>query len=127
MLVYLGEQAKGNLGSEVLLGVDTLIEDNFATTDSLQALGCNWSASRCRPIALHRIQMWGITKDGQDYHHLPPTPQPEDTRKTKVTFSLDTMSTLLVITLALARNFHLYQESSTRAPIIRMDDEPASK
>ena len=30
-------------------------------------------------------------------------------------------------TLALARNFCLYQESSTRAPTARIDDEPASK
>ena len=28
---------KGNLGSEVLLRVETLSEDNFATTDSLRA------------------------------------------------------------------------------------------
>ena len=36
---------KGNLGSEVLLKVETLSEDNFATTDSLRPLDCNWSAS----------------------------------------------------------------------------------
>ena len=28
---------KGNLGSEVLLRVETLSEDNFATTDALRA------------------------------------------------------------------------------------------
>ena len=26
---------------------------------------------------LHPKQTWGIMKDGQSYHHLPPTPQPE--------------------------------------------------
>ena len=35
---------KGNLGSEVLLRVETLSEDNFATTDLLQALDRTWSA-----------------------------------------------------------------------------------
>ena len=50
-----------------------------------------------------------------------------DTRQMKVTCSLDTASTLSVTTLALVRNFRLYQESSTRAPIMRTDDEPASK
>ena len=118
---------KGNLGSEVLLRPETLIEDNFATTDSLQALGCNWSANRCRPVALHRIRMWEITKDGHGYHNLLPTPQPEDTRQTKVAFSLDTTSTLSTTTLALARNIHLYQESSTRASTMGTDDEPTNK
>ena len=33
----------------------------------------------------------------------PPTPQPEDTRQTKVTSSIDTAPTLSVTTLALAR------------------------
>ena len=103
---------KVNLGSEVLLRVETLSEDNFGTTNSLRAPGCNWSVSRCRPVALCRIQTWGITKDGQGYHHLPPTPQPEDTRQTKLTSNMDTTSTLLGTTLAVARNFHLYQESS---------------
>jgi hypothetical protein len=55
---------KGNLGSEVRLRAKTLSEDNSATTDLLRAPGCNWSASRCRPVALRRIQMWGITKGG---------------------------------------------------------------
>ena len=35
---------KGNLGSELLLGTETLSEDNFATTNSLQALDHTWSA-----------------------------------------------------------------------------------
>ena len=35
---------KCNLGSEVLLKVETLSEDNFATTDSLRALDRTWSA-----------------------------------------------------------------------------------
>jgi hypothetical protein len=117
---------KSNLGSEVRLRVETLSEDNFATTDSLQAPDCNWSASRCRSMSLRRIQTWGITKDGQGCHHLPPTPQQWDMRQTKVTCSLDTTSTLTVTTLVLARNFHLYQESSTRPPIMRTDDDPAS-
>ena len=117
---------KDNSGGEVLLRVDTLSEDNFATIDSLRAPDCNWSTSRCWSIALCRIRIWGITKDEQGCHHLPPTPQSEDTRQMKVTFSIDTTSMLLVTTLALARNFHLYQESSTRAPAMRIDDEPAS-
>jgi hypothetical protein len=66
---------KGNLGSEVRLRAEMLSVDNSATIDLLWAPGCNWSASRCQPIALCHIQMWGITKDGQGYHHLPPTPQ----------------------------------------------------
>jgi hypothetical protein len=118
---------KGNLGSEVLLRVETLSEDNFTTTDSLWTSGCNWSASPCRPVALRHIQMWGITKDRHGYHHLSPTSQLGDTRQTKVTCSLDTTSTLTITTLALARNFCLYQESSTRAPITRTNNEPASK
>jgi hypothetical protein len=35
------------------------------------------------------------------------------------------MSTLSVIVLASARNFCLYQESSTRTSALRMDNEPA--
>ena len=120
---------KDNSCSEVLLRAETLSEDNFATIDLLWASGCNWSTSRCRSKALRYIPTCGITKDRQGYHHLPPTPQPWDMRQTKVTCSLDmdTMSMLTITTLALARNFRLYQESSTRAPAMRMDDEPASK
>jgi hypothetical protein len=118
---------KGNLCSEVILKVDTLREDNFATTDSLQAPAYTWSAKYLQPIAPRCIRTWGITKDGQGYHHLLPTPQPWDTRQTKVMCSLDTMSTLIATTLALTRKFRLYQESSTRAPVMRTDDEPASK
>ena len=55
---------KGNLGSEVLLKVETLSKDNFATIDSLWAPGHTWSTKRGRPIALHHIQTWGIMKDG---------------------------------------------------------------
>jgi hypothetical protein len=51
---------KGNLGSEVLLGVETLSEDNFATTNSLRAPVNTWSAKRCRPTALRRIRTWGL-------------------------------------------------------------------
>jgi hypothetical protein len=43
---------KGNLGSEVHLGAETLSEVNLATTDLLRAPDCNWSASRCWPGAL---------------------------------------------------------------------------
>jgi hypothetical protein len=118
---------KGNFGGEILLRAEILSEDNFATIDSLRASAYAWSAKRYRPVALRCIRMWGITKDRQGYHHLPPTPQLWDTRQTKVTCSLDTMSTLTATTLALARNFRLYQESSTRAPVTRTDDEPASK
>ena len=118
---------KDNLGSEVLLTVEALSEDNFATTDSLRASDCNWSASRCRPEALRCIRTWGIMKDGQGCHHLPPTPQPWDMRQMKVMCSLDTTSTLTSTNLALARNFRLYQESSIRAPTTRTDDEPTSK
>jgi hypothetical protein len=106
---------------------DTLSEDNFATTDSLWAPEHTWSIRLYLHVALHHIRMWGITKDGQGYHHLPLTPQPWDTRQTKVTCSLDNTSTLTITTLALAKNFRLYQESSTRSPATRMDDEPASK
>ena len=88
---------KDNSGSEVLLRVYTLSEDNFATMDSLRALAYTWSAKYLWPIALRRIRMWGITKYGHGYHHLPPTPQPWDMRQTKVTCSLDTTSTLTVL------------------------------
>jgi hypothetical protein len=104
---------KGDLGSEVLLGAETLSEDIFATTNSLWAPVNNWCAKRCRPIALCNIRTWGIMKDRQGYHHLPPTPQPWATRQTKVMCSLETTSMLTATTLALARNFCLYQESST--------------
>ena len=116
---------KGNLGSEVLLKVETLSKDNFAIIDSHRAPNHTWSARRGYHVALCRIRMWGIMKDGQGYHHLPPTPQPWDTRQTKVTCSLDTMSTLTTTTLALARSICLYQESSTRASAMGVDDEPA--
>ena len=66
----------------------------------------------------------GITKDGQGYHHLLPTPQPWGMRQMKVTYSLDTTPILLVTVLALARNFCLYQESSTRTSAMGTDDEP---
>ena len=110
--MYLEKRLKGNLGSEVLRRAETLSEVNFATTDSLRALAYTWSAKHLRPLALRRIWTWGITKDGQGCHHLSPTPQPEDTRQTKVTSNIDTTSTLLATTLAVARNFRLYQESS---------------
>ena len=64
--------------------------------------------------------MWGITRDGQGCHHLPPTPQPWGTRQTKVASSLDTMSTLLTTTLAPYRVIHLYQEPSTRVSAMEM-------
>jgi hypothetical protein len=118
---------KGNLGSEVLLRAKTLGEDNFATIDSLRASAYAWSAKRYWPIALCRIQTWGVIKDGYGYHHLTPTPQPLDTRQTKVTCSLDTTSMLTATTLALVRNFCLYQESSTRVSITRSDNGPTSK
>jgi len=53
---------KDNLGSEVLLRVEALSEDNSATTDSLRALDCNWSTSQWLPIALRRIQTWGSAR-----------------------------------------------------------------
>jgi len=46
---------KGNLGSEVLLRVETLSEDNFGTTDSLRTSAYAWPTRRYRPIALRRI------------------------------------------------------------------------
>ena len=37
-----------------------------------------WSASNlmCQFRLLHPSRTWGITRDGQCCHHLPPTPQP---------------------------------------------------
>jgi hypothetical protein len=66
---------KSDSGSEVLLRVETLSEDNFATTDLLRASDRTWSAKCYRPAALRRIRMWGIMEDGWGCHHLPPTPQ----------------------------------------------------
>jgi hypothetical protein len=43
----------------------------------------------------------------------------------EATSSLDTTSTLSVTVLASARNFRLYQESSTRTSATRTDNEPA--
>ena len=54
----------GNLGSEVLLKVETLSKNNFATTNLLRAPACNWYASECQLVALRRTQTWGIMKDG---------------------------------------------------------------
>ena len=54
---------KSNSGSEVLLRVETLSKDNFATIDSLWAPAYAWSARRYRPTALRRIRTWEITKD----------------------------------------------------------------
>ena len=105
---------KDNLGSEVLLWIEILSEGSLVTIDLLRAPVNTWSAKHCRPTTLRRTRMWGITKDGPGCHHLPPTPQPWGTRQTKVTSNLDTTSTLLVTTLALVRNFCLYQESSAR-------------
>jgi 5-methylcytosine-specific restriction endonuclease McrBC GTP-binding regulatory subunit McrB len=45
-------------------------------------------------------------------------------RQTRVTSSLDTTSILSVTVLASARNFRLYQESSTRTSATRTDNEP---
>jgi hypothetical protein len=59
---------------------------------------------------------WGITRDGQGCHHLPPTPQPWGTRQTKVGSSLDTMSMLSTTTLVLYRVIRLYREPSTEYP-----------
>jgi hypothetical protein len=109
-----------NLGSEVPLKAKTLSEANFATKDA-------WFTKRYRPVVLRRIRTWRITKDGQGCHHLPSIPQLWDTRQTRVMCSLDTTSTLTATTLALARNFRLYQESFTRAPVMRTDNKPASK
>ena len=45
--------------------------------------------------------MWGTTKDGQDCHHLPPTPTDHgEGMQTTVASSPDTMSTLSITTLA---------------------------
>jgi hypothetical protein len=88
------------LGSEVLLRVEILSEDNFVTTNLLWAPNYTWSARRCQSIALCRTQMWEITKDRQCYHHLPPTHQPWGTRQMKVT--------------------------STRVSIMGTDDKPIS-
>jgi hypothetical protein len=118
---------KGNLGSEVRLGAKTLSEDTFGTTNSLRAPAYAWSAKRYRHAALRCSRAWRITKGRQGCHHLPPTPQLWNTRQMKVMCSFDTTSTLTVTTLALAWNFRLYQESSTRALIPRMNDDPASK
>jgi hypothetical protein len=112
---------KGNLGSEVHLRAETLSEDTFGTTNSLRAPAYAWSTQRYWHVALHHTRTWRITKGGQGCQ--PPTPQLWDTRQTKVTCSLDTTSTLTVTTLALASNFHLYQESSTRTPVTRTDDD----
>jgi hypothetical protein len=53
---------KCNLGSEVLLRAKTLGKDNFATTDSLQALAYAWFAKRYQPIAPRHIQTWGLQR-----------------------------------------------------------------
>ena len=66
------------------------------------------TAKRYWLVALCRTWTWGITWDEQGYHHLPPTPQLWGTRQMKVTSSLDTRSTLLFTTLALAKNFCCY-------------------
>jgi hypothetical protein len=115
------------LGSEVPLRIEILSADSFATKDLLRTPEHTWSTRRYRLVALRQTQMWGITKDGYGYHNLPPTPQSWGMRQMKVTSSLDTTSTLLVTILALARNFYLYQVSSTRASAMEMDNEPASK
>ena len=59
--------------------------------------------------------------------HLPPTPQPESMRHTKVASSLDTTSTLSTTTLVSVKVIHLYWEPSTRASTMGMDDDPTNK
>ena len=59
--------------------------------------------------------------------HLPPTPQPESMRHTKVASSLDTMSTLSTTTLESIRVIRLYREPSIRASATGTNDEPANK
>ena len=86
-----------------------------------------WCTRRYQHAALCHIRTQGITRDRQGYHHLPPTPQPWDMRQTKVSSSLDTMSTLSTITLAPYRVIRLYQEPSTRVSAMGTNDEPASK
>ena len=86
---------------------------NSTSTCLLRALAYAWSTKRYWPIALCHIRTWGITKDGHAYHHLPPTPQSEDTISTT--------------TLALYRVMHLYQEPSTIVSAIGTDDKTSNK
>jgi hypothetical protein len=67
-----------------------------------------WSTRHLRCVALRCTQTWGVTRDGQGYHHLSPTAQPKGMNQTKVTSSLDTMSMLSTTTLALHRVICLY-------------------
>ena len=57
--------------------------------------------------------------------HLPLYPW--DTQQIKVDPNLDTTSMKVTTTIALARNIRLYQESTTRALVQRMNDEPTTK
>jgi hypothetical protein len=97
---------------------------NFTFTCLLQAPNCNWFARWCRPIALCHTRAWGITRDRQDCHHLPPTPQLWGTRQTKLTFSVDTTSTLSITTLAFMKCYLSLTGPSTRSSATEIDDEP---
>jgi hypothetical protein len=51
----------------------------------------NWFASAWETLRLlHSTRMWGITRDGQGYHHLSPTPQPGALSYSKVPVHLST-------------------------------------
>ena len=84
---------------------------NSTFTCLLRAPDNTWSARHCRPIALRHTQTWGVTRDAQGYHHLPPTPQPWSMRQTKVASSLDTMSMLLTTTLARMQELSIFIEA----------------
>ena len=69
--------------------IEILSYDNFGHYKLTSASAYAWSTRQYQPPALRRIWTWGITKDGQGWHHLSPTPQPWDMRQTKVTSNID--------------------------------------
>ena len=50
------------MGSEVLLRVETLSEDNFATIDSLQAPAYAWYARRYQLVAYVELGRGGVRR-----------------------------------------------------------------
>ena len=115
------------MGGEVLLRLETLSVGNFPTTYLLQTP----THLVCQAIPVYSSTLYPDVGECKGRKGLsPPIRLPLyswDTQHMKVDPNLDTMSMKVTTTLLLARNFHLYQESSTRAPVQRTNDTPTNK
>ena len=127
LLDYPEKGRRDNLGEEVLLRLETLSTSNFPTTYLFQAP----THLVCQAISVYSSTPYldvGNARDEQGCHHLSAYPSTHGTTQhMKVDPDLDTTSTKVTTTLASYRNIRLYQESSSRASVQRMNDDPTNK